>query len=192
MRRRSPGAASRSVCTRPGKSSADRRWADINGRRIGRERETGLAKKAGTRGVLTPRDYEALAMFRYAVRRYLAFAEAGARSVGLTSQQHQALLAIKAHTLSKPMTVGDLAAQLLLKHHSTVELLGRLDKAGFVDRTADSEDRRRVLISLTPAGEAVLAALSARNLQELRLIAPAFSGLLGQLEALDRPDGGEA
>lgn len=134
--------------------------------------------------VLTTGDYEALAAFRHAVRRYLAFAEAGARSVGLTSQQHQALLAIKAQAVSRPVSIGDLAAELLIKHHSAVELVGRLEKAGFTQRSADVEDRRRVLVSLTASGEGVLAALSVKNLQELRVIAPAFSGLLGQLEKL--------
>ena len=133
---------------------------------------------------LTLADYEALAAFRHAVRRYLAFAEAGARSVGLTSQQHQALLAIKAQAVSRPVSIGDLAAELLIKHHSAVELVGRLEKAGFTQRSADVEDRRRVLVSLTASGEGVLAALSVKNLQELRVIAPAFSGLLGQLEKL--------
>lgn len=137
------------------------------------------------RGTLSTADYEALASFRYAVRRYLAFAEAGARSVGLTTQQHQALLAIKVRSLARPMSIGDLASELLLKHHSTVELVGRLEKAGFTQKTVDVEDRRRALISLTPKGEGVLAALSANNLRELRLIAPAFSVLLGQLEQLD-------
>ncbi len=135
--------------------------------------------------VLTLADYEALAAFRHAVRRYLAFAEAGARSVGLTSQQHQALLAIKAQAAAKAMSIGDLAAELLIKHHSAVELVGRLEKAGFTARSPDVEDRRRVLVSITALGEQVLAALSANNLQELRVIAPAFSGLLGQLEKLD-------
>ena len=134
--------------------------------------------------VLTSGDYEALAAFRHAVRRYLVFAEAGARSVGLTSQQHQALLAIKAQAVSRPVSIGDLAAELLIKHHSAVELVGRLEKAGFTQRSADVEDRRRVLVSLTASGEGVLAALSVKNLQELRVIAPAFSGLLGQLEKL--------
>jgi DNA-binding MarR family transcriptional regulator len=137
-------------------------------------------------GLLGPADYDALAAFRYAMRRYLAFAETGARSVGLTSQQHQALLAVKAQTQAKPMSIGDLAGQLLIKHHSAVELVGRLERAGFTQRSIDPADRRRVLVSLTPAGEAVLAALSANNLQELRVIAPAFAGLLGQLEKLDR------
>ncbi|KRB42767.1 MarR family winged helix-turn-helix transcriptional regulator [Phenylobacterium sp. Root700] len=145
---------------------------------------TPVGDRAADPGVLTLADYEALASFRYAVRRYLAFAEAGARSVGLTSQQHQALLAIKAHPAPKPMSIGDLAAQLLIKHHSTVELIGRLEKAGYTQRAVDDDDRRKVLVSLTDHGEAVLAALSANNLNELRVIAPAFSGLLGQLEKL--------
>lgn len=135
--------------------------------------------------VLTSADYEALASFRHAVRRYLAFAEAGARSVGLTSQQHQALLAIKARAVTRPVSIGDLAAELLIKHHSAVELVGRLEKAGFTQRSADVEDRRRVLVSLTETGEGVLLALSVNNLQELRVVAPAFSGLLGQLEKLN-------
>lgn len=143
------------------------------------------SSRTARRGTLSAADYEALASFRYAVRRYLAFAEAGARSVGLTSQQHQALLAIKVHSHTRPMSIGDLASELLLKHHSAVELVGRLEKAGFTQKTVDVEDRRRALISLTTKGEGVLAALSTNNLRELRLIAPAFSGLLGQLEKLD-------
>lgn len=144
----------------------------------------GSSGRKSKNGALSERDYEALASFRYAVRRYLAFAEAGARSVGLTSQQHQALLAIKAQTQTRPMSIGDLAGELFLKHHSTVELVGRLEKAGFTQRAVDVEDRRRALISLTEKGEGVLEALSANNLRELRLIAPAFSGLLGQLDKL--------
>ena len=131
---------------------------------------------------LTAAEYQALATFRHGVRRYLAYAEAGARSVGLTSQQHQALLAIKAHTLTGSLSIGELASQLLIKHHSAVELVGRLERAGFVRRTAAGDDRRKVLVSLTETGEGMLAALSANNLEELRAIAPTFSRLLRQLK----------
>jgi DNA-binding MarR family transcriptional regulator len=134
---------------------------------------------------LTDEDFVALASFRYAMRRYLAFTEAGARSAGLTSQQHQALLAIKAHTLNAEMSIGELAAQLLIKHHSAVELIGRLEQAGYTQRSGAAEDRRKVLISLTERGEAVLTALSATNLKELRLIAPGFAGLVRSLSRLD-------
>lgn len=49
----------------------------------------------------------------------------------------------------------------------------------------DVEDRRKVLVDLTPRGEKVLADLSVSNLRELRLIAPALAGLLGQMEKLN-------
>ena len=73
----------------------------------------------------------------------------------MTSQQHQVLLAIKALAATEAMSIGDLAAELLIK---------RLEKAGFTQRSPDVEDRRRVLVSLTEAGEGVLAALSVNNL----------------------------
>ena len=139
---------------------------------------------ARSKGLLTAAEYETLASFRHGVRRYLQFAEANARSVGLTSQQHQALLAIKVRTAREPMSIGDLAAELLIKHHSTVELVGRLEKAGFTQRTVDVNDRRRIQVALTPLGEKVLADLSVSNLRELRLIAPTFSGLLSEMEKL--------
>lgn len=134
---------------------------------------------------LTGAEYQALATFRHGVRRYLAFAAAGARSVGLTSHQHQALLAIKTHGPTGAPSIGELASQLLIKHHSAVELVGRLEKAGLVQRASADDDRRKVLVSLTEAGEGMLSALSANNLEELRAIAPTFSQLLKQLE---RPD----
>lgn len=145
--------------------------------------------KSVTAASLTAADYQALAAFRHGVRRYLAFTEAGARAVGLTSQQHQALLAIKAHPGEGPMTIGELAEQLLIKHHSAVELVGRLFKAGFVERAEAEEDRRRVLLSLSAMGEQTLAALSANNLRELQVVAPAFSGLMTQIDLLTHSGG---
>jgi DNA-binding MarR family transcriptional regulator len=112
--------------------------------------------------LLTKADYVALSGFRHGVRRYLAFAEAGAKSAGLTGQQHQALLAIKAHEKDR-MTVGELADQLMIKNHSAGELVNRLMKARLVKRSQGTIDRRRVLVSLTRTGEGVLAALSQNN-----------------------------
>ena len=114
-----------------------------------------MAKPSGRkvqRDMLSAAGYRALALFRLQVRRYLAFTEANAQSAGLTSQQHQALLAIRAHTFSGSMAIRDLADELLIKHHSAVELIGRLEKAGLTTRSADESDRRKVLVWLTPAG----------------------------------------
>jgi DNA-binding MarR family transcriptional regulator len=114
---------------------------------------------------ITSEDYAALADFRYALRRFLAFSEAAARDKGLTAQQHQALLAIRG--AGQDQSIGDLAAKLMIRHHSAVELVDRLVKAGLVSRATSPENRRRVLVSLTPDAEAVLADLSAAHLEEL-------------------------
>jgi DNA-binding MarR family transcriptional regulator len=57
-------------------------------------------------------------------------------------------------------------------------------KAGLVKRSPGTIDRRRVLVSLTRSGEGLLASLSQNNFRELQYIAPAFSGLVAQLERL--------
>ena len=49
-------------------------------------------------------------------------------------QQHQLLLAIKGLPDGATATIGELAERLQLKHHSTVELVNRLEKHGYVVR----------------------------------------------------------
>ena len=98
---------------------------------------------------LTQADFESLARFRFTIRRYLAFAEQGAKAAGLTSQQHQALLAIKAQSFTSEMTVGDLANRLLLRPHSTAELVNRLVAADLITRDIAVHDRRKVHVRLT-------------------------------------------
>ena len=68
-----------------------------------------------------PVDYQALALFRYELRKFLAFSEAAAHRQKLTPQQHQALLTVKGFSQDKPVSVGDLAALLLIRHHTAVE-----------------------------------------------------------------------
>ena len=116
---------------------------------------------------VTAEDYEALAAFRRALRRFLAFSEDAARTSGLTAQHHQAILAIKGHPGGGPISVGDLADHLLIRHNSAVELIDRLVRANLVVRSETAEDRRRVALSLTPRAETILAQLSAAHLEEL-------------------------
>jgi DNA-binding MarR family transcriptional regulator len=82
------------------------------------------------------------------------------------------------------MTVGDLANRLLLRPHSTAELVNRLVAADLITRDIAVHDRRKVHVRLTARGEAVLATLSARNLRELQTVTPAFEALLLQLSDL--------
>ena len=129
-----------------------------------------------------PGDYRALAGFRYALRKFLTFSEDAARGVGLTPQQHQALLVIMGYPESETVTIGALAQRLLLKHHSTVELVDRLTELELVRRIRDTDDRRRVILRLTKKAEQVLGRLSAVHLEELRRIRPALAALLERLD----------
>ena len=127
---------------------------------------------------LTADDYRALGAFRRAIREFLAFSEAGAREHGLTTQQHQALLAIKCHPGPDPMSMGELADSLLIKNHSAIGLVERLVERDLVSRQPFETDRRRVALSLRPHGEAVIAAISRRNLAQLSQAADIMTGLV--------------
>jgi DNA-binding MarR family transcriptional regulator len=124
-------------------------------------------------------DYRALAQFRYQLRVFLAFSETAAQRQGLTPQQHQALLGIKGFVGLRPTTVSDVARFLLIRHHSAVELIKRIEKLGLIRRASDPEDARRVQLRLTAKGEKKLQAISRKNLGELRRAAsPAMARLL--------------
>jgi DNA-binding MarR family transcriptional regulator len=117
-------------------------------------------------------DYQALAEFRYQIRRFMHFSEQMARSAGLEPQQHQMLLAIKGLPVGKKATIGELAERLQIQHHSAVELIDRLTDRGYVERRRDNVDQRRVLVHLTIQGEAILHQLSSIALAELRTTGP--------------------
>jgi DNA-binding MarR family transcriptional regulator len=128
-------------------------------------------------------DYQSLAEFRYQIRRFLHFSEQAARAAGIEPQQHQLLLAIKGLPESLRPTIGTLADRMQLQHHSAVELIDRLEKAGMVNRTRSEIDRREVLIELSAKGERLLRELSLFHQQELRDSGPALSQSLRRLIA---------
>lgn len=122
--------------------------------------------------VPTTAEYQALAAFRHSLRKFLNFSSAAAKRVGLTGQHYQTLLALKASSRQGPLKVGELAAELLLRHHSAVELVDRLAKRGLVRRSRSTEDKRKVELRLTPKGESMIARLAATHHAELSQIGP--------------------
>ncbi|GJE43255.1 MarR family winged helix-turn-helix transcriptional regulator [Methylobacterium soli] len=132
---------------------------------------------------LTQADYAALAAFRQALRRFLAFSKAAAQQAGLPPQQHQALLAIKG--AEPPVSVGQLAESLLIAPHTAAELADRLAAADLVTRAPSAVDRRRLELALTGKAEAVLRGLSAAHRTELRAVGPLLRELLGTIESGD-------
>src|SRR5260370_35159997 len=112
-------------------------------------------------------DFESIATFRYAVRRFLRISEQAARAEGLTPQQHQLLLAIKGFPGRDSATVSELADRLQMRQHSMVGLIDRTVAQGYVKRQQGQRDRRQVFVFLTPAGEAKLAQLAQQHRREL-------------------------
>lgn len=132
---------------------------------------------------LTKADYEVLAAFRRTLRHFSSFSEQAARQAGLTPRQHQALLAIKGAPGADTLIISDLAQALLIRPHSTVELVDRLVQLGLVERREDKTDHRRVHVVLTPRADFLLRELSAAHLNELRAIRPVLLDLLSRFEA---------
>jgi DNA-binding MarR family transcriptional regulator len=134
---------------------------------------------------LSKSQYETLASFRYALRRFIHFSEEAAARAGITPQQHQALLAIKGFPGRDQITVGELAERLQLRHHSVVGLIDRLTSEELVIRAGSAEDRRRVFVQLTRHGERVLERLSAAHRRQLKRLGPELRRLLQELASVD-------
>ncbi|PZS38375.1 MAG: MarR family transcriptional regulator [Pseudonocardiales bacterium] len=116
---------------------------------------------------LTKQDFEALARFRFGIRRYLRFSEEAVRRDGLTPQQYQLLLALKGFPGREWATVRELADRLQLRHHSVVELVNRAQGQGLVQRAPHPSDGRAVRVLLAPEGSRVMARLSTLHRDQL-------------------------
>jgi DNA-binding MarR family transcriptional regulator len=127
---------------------------------------------------LTLSDYQALAEFRFQIRRFLHFSERSVKTAGLERGQYQLMLAIKGMPTGVRPRIRELANRMQILHHSAVELVNRLETGGFVRRERARDDRREVLLALTPKGERVLAELAFHHHNELRSAGPALVGAL--------------
>jgi len=130
---------------------------------------------------ITDGEYHALAELRYLIRRFLQEGDATARQAGLEPQQYLLLLAIRGHQPGQEISIRMLADRLALRHHSTVELIDRMEAHGFVKRTRGKEDRRQVLVTLQPRGEKLLEKVVGQRLVELRSHGRALVESIGRL-----------
>jgi DNA-binding MarR family transcriptional regulator len=135
---------------------------------------------------LNTTDYQALAEFRYQIRRFLRFSEETARQAGLEPQHHQLMLAVKGAEDDAGPRIAYLAERLQLQHHSAVELVDRLEQRGLVQKTRGDEDRREVHVKLTPRGERILKHLTLHHRKELQTAAPALVSALKKVTVAAR------
>jgi len=127
---------------------------------------------------LSASDYQALAEFRFQIRKFLHFSDLAIAAAGLERAQYQLMLTIKGLPPELRPRIRDVANRMLIQHHSAVELVNRLETGGWVRRERGEGDRREVLLALTPKGERVLAELALHHHEELQDAAPALVSAL--------------
>jgi DNA-binding MarR family transcriptional regulator len=113
-----------------------------------------------------------LAEFRFQLRKFLHFSGQAAEGAGLRAQQYQLLQCVWGMPEELDPTIANVAARMLLKHNSAVELVDRTIEQGLLRRAPDPTDHRRILLRMTPHGEKLLASLAAWHLRELEETGP--------------------
>lgn len=131
----------------------------------------------------SPAEFQALAEFRFLIRRYLNNSEKAARSVGLEPQQYMSLLAMRGLPPGQEATIRSLAERLQIRHHSTVELIDRMERRGLCRRERSKSDRRIVFVRVTPRGEKLLNRLVRHRIAELQVTGPSLVRALSALLA---------
>jgi DNA-binding MarR family transcriptional regulator len=111
---------------------------------------SGNAPDSGATDIVTQLDEQFVRAFRRLKRgtaRQLA-------PFGITGGQARALRVLG--RLEAPLRVGDLAARLEIVPRSATAMVDALEAAGLVERRPDTQDRRSVLVAVTPAGGELL------------------------------------
>jgi DNA-binding MarR family transcriptional regulator len=119
---------------------------------------------------------------RAVVRSYAPLLE----DAGLTYPQYITMLVLW-EAPERPRSVGELGERLHLDSGTLTPLLKRLSALGYVTRSRDAEDERRVLVTVTAEGLALrdrLAAVPASFLSCLNLDVAEAGALRDQLTAL--------
>jgi DNA-binding MarR family transcriptional regulator len=132
-------------------------------------------------GRISESEYRALGELRHLIRRFVQEGDVTAKQSGLEPQQYLLLLAIRGLPPGQAATISTLASRLSLRHHSTVELIDRMETHGYVKRIRGREDRRQVLVSLQPHGARLLERVVQQRMIELRANGRALVAAISEL-----------
>lgn len=125
-------------------------------------------------GPSTKADFEALAEFRYQLRKYLRFSEEVTHREQVTPLQYLLLLQLLGYPGRQWATVAELAERLQAKHHGVVALVTRCEQLGLVRRVTSATDLRKVEVHLTPDGENMVRHLAQLHRAELNALRGRF------------------
>jgi DNA-binding MarR family transcriptional regulator len=137
-----------------------------------RKRGYATAQKPGAAETIGVEQFRKLAEFRFQLRKFLHFSHAAAEQCGVRPQQYQMLQCISGMPAELDPTIANVAARMLLKHNSAVELVDRTIEQGLLRRCPDPTDHRRILLRVTTQGERILASLAEYHMQELEQAGP--------------------
>ena len=92
--------------------------------------------------------------------RLLSCREAFGREIGLTGSQYTVLIGVAHRQGSQGVSIRALAEHVLLASTHVTTEVGRLIRKGLLQKRPNRDDRRSVLVSLSPRGKCVLAGLA--------------------------------
>jgi DNA-binding MarR family transcriptional regulator len=113
-----------------------------------------------------------LAEFRFQLRHFLHFSRIAVEKAGLRNQQYQMLQCVGGMPEGIAPTIANVAARMLIKHNSAVELVDRAIEQGLLRRAADPIDHRCILLRVTAQGERLLASLAEFHTKQLEQSGP--------------------
>jgi DNA-binding MarR family transcriptional regulator len=123
---------------------------------------------------MTPRQFQALADFRYELRRFLRYSEQVTREHGLTPLQYQLLLQIKGYPGRERATIGELAERLQAQQHGVVSLATRCEALGLIKRQPSDSDGRVTFLTLSAKGNRAVERLAQAHRDELHTLQAQF------------------
>jgi DNA-binding MarR family transcriptional regulator len=101
---------------------------------------------------------------------------------GLTLGQFDILATLRRHSPKGGLTPSDLLGSVMLSSGGMTARLDKLADAGLIARGADADDRRKVVIELTPKGKRVIDAATATRFEDAKNSLPPLNA--NEMEAL--------
>lgn len=138
---------------------------------------------------LSVEQFQRIAEFRFQLRRFLHFSHIAAEGAGLRPQQYQLLQCVYGMPSEMDPIIANVAARMLLKHNSAVELVDRTIEQGLLRRSPDPTDNRRILLRVTSQGERILASLGEYHLEELEQAGPELIRALRRVLSMKQSSG---
>jgi DNA-binding MarR family transcriptional regulator len=97
------------------------------------------------------------------------------REHGLEAGWHDVLATLRRHGPPYQLRPSEFSNSLMLTSSGTTKRLDRLEQAGLITRAPDPQDRRGVIITLTPAGLELIDTVMAAHLENERRLLGALS-----------------